>query len=205
MRVGQRRQQPVAEVRVVEALGADQQHVDRAGAQRLLDGLPLLGVRRVDGVGRDAGARRRLDLVAHQGQQRRHDQRRPGALGPQQPGGHEVDRRLAPPGALHDERPAAVGDERLDRRPLVVAQRHVVAPDERPQDLLGVGSHAGTVPRGCHGSGGRTQRHARSGQHATPGAARRGRPRSAGPGSRRATRSVDRRRPADRWRRGALT
>ena len=106
MRVGQRRQQAVAEVRVVEPLRADQQHVDRARAQRLLDGLPLLGVRRVDRVRGDAGACRRLDLVAHQRQQRRHDQRRPGALGPQQPGGHEVHRRLAPPGALHDERPA---------------------------------------------------------------------------------------------------
>ena len=53
---GERRQQAVAEVRVVEPLRADEQHVDRAGAQRLLDDVPLLGVRRVDGVGRDAGA-----------------------------------------------------------------------------------------------------------------------------------------------------
>ena len=97
---------------------------------------------------RDAGARRRLDLVAHQRQQRRHDERRPGALRPQQPGGHEVDRRLPPPGALHDEGPPVLDDERLDRRPLVVAQRHVVAPDERPQDLLGVGSHADGPYRG---------------------------------------------------------
>ena len=114
--LGERRQQAVAEVRVVEPLRADQQHVDRAVAQRRLDGLPLLGVRRVDGVGGDAGARRGLDLVAHQRQQRRHDQRRTGALGPQQPGGHEVDRRL-PPARCAARRAPAAARRRAPRSP----------------------------------------------------------------------------------------
>ena len=47
----------------------------------------------------------------------------PAPCGAQQRGGDEVDRRLAPAGALHDQRPAPVDDQRLDRRPLVVAQR----------------------------------------------------------------------------------
>ena len=51
-----------------------------------------------------------LDLVAHQREQRRDEQRRPGALVAQQPRGDEVDGALAPPGALDDE------DARRDRR-----------------------------------------------------------------------------------------
>ena len=38
-------------------------------------GVPLLGVGRVDGAGRDAGPGGGLDLVAHQGEQRRDDHR----------------------------------------------------------------------------------------------------------------------------------
>ena len=68
-------------------------------------------------------------LVAHQRQQRRHDDRRPAPRGAQQLGGDEVHRRLAPAGALHDERPPALHDQRLDRGPLVVAQS---APAVRP-------------------------------------------------------------------------
>ena len=44
------------------------------------------------------GPLRRRDLVAHEREQRRHDERRPGALGPADRGGRPVDRRLAPPG-----------------------------------------------------------------------------------------------------------
>ena len=56
----------------------------------------------------------RLDLVAHEGEQRRDEHRRPGPGVAQQPGGDEVDGALAPPGALHDQRSAAAVDQRLD-------------------------------------------------------------------------------------------
>ena len=55
----------------------------------------------------------------------------------QQLGGHEVDRRLAPAGALDDERATAVDGERLDGGPLVLAEDGVVASDQRPQVALG--------------------------------------------------------------------
>ena len=145
---GERWQQAVPEVGVVEPFRADEQDVDRVVGQRRLDRAPLLGVRRVDRAGGDAGSLGRVDLVAHQRQQRRHDQRRTRAARSQQAGGDEVDGRLAPAGALDDECPPAPGDERVDRRPLILAERHVVAPDERPQDLLGVWSHARRRYRG---------------------------------------------------------
>ncbi len=50
------RQHLVAEAGVVEPLGADQQHVDLAGQDRLLDRLPVLDVGGVDGDRADPGA-----------------------------------------------------------------------------------------------------------------------------------------------------
>ena len=49
----------------------------------------------------------------------------PRPRGAQQLGGDEVHRRLAPAGALHDQRPPTVHHQRLDGRPLVVAQNGV--------------------------------------------------------------------------------
>ena len=60
----------VAEVGVVEALGADEQDVDRALLDVGEDLLPVVGVGGVDRRGVDAGAFGGGDLVAHQGEQR---------------------------------------------------------------------------------------------------------------------------------------
>ena len=76
------------------------------------------------------------DLVAHEGEQRRDDQRRSGPGGAAQPGRDPVHRRLAPAGALDDHDLAALLDEGLDRAPLVVAQ-HGGRPGEPGQVLLG--------------------------------------------------------------------
>ena len=77
----------------------------------------------------------------------------PAPCGAQQQRGDEVDRRLAPAGALHDQRPAPVDGQRLDRRPLVVAQRGVVAADERRQVGLGASRRTSVVGRrGGHGA-----------------------------------------------------
>ena len=103
--LGKARELLVAEAGVVQPLGTHQQQVDLTGGQRRRDLGPLVGVGGVHGHGAQPGPPRGVDLVAHQGQQRRDDQRRPGAAGAQQRGREEVDRRLAPPGALHDEHP----------------------------------------------------------------------------------------------------
>ena len=102
----QPRQHGVAEAGVVEPLRADQQHVDLAARHVVVDQLPVVDVAGVDRDRRDAGALRGGDLVAHERQQRADDDRRTGALRAQQRGRDEVDGRLAPAGALHDERPA---------------------------------------------------------------------------------------------------
>ena len=127
----------VAEAGVVEPLGADQQDVDLACVDRGVDRLPVLDVRRVDGDGADAGPLGGGDLVAHQRQQRGDDHGRPRALGAEQQRGHEVDRRLAPARALDDQRAPTIDGQRLDRRPLVLAQPRVVAADEGTQVCLG--------------------------------------------------------------------
>ena len=140
---GQPRQHLVAEAGVVEPLGADQQHVDLAGADRVVDRLPRLDVGGVDRHRADAGPLGGRDLVAHQRQQRADDHRRPGALGPQQQRGHEVDRRLAPPGALHDQRPPAIDRQRLDRRHWSSRSSASSRPDQRAQVRLGVAAYVG--------------------------------------------------------------
>lgn len=119
---GELGQHLVAEIGVVQPLGTHEQDVDLAGGDLGLDALPLLGVGGVDGAGADAGARRRLDLVAHQREQRGDDHGGARAARPQQRGGDEVHGGLAPARALDDQRAALVRDEGFDRPPLVLAQ-----------------------------------------------------------------------------------
>ena len=136
--LGQLGEHLVAERRVVQPLRADQQHVDLARVDLRADGLPVLDVGGVDGGRADAGSLGRLDLVAHQREQRRDDHGRPGAEPAQQRGGDEVDRGLAPAGLLYDEHPALLHHEGLDRGPLVVVEPRVVAADQGAQVLLGL-------------------------------------------------------------------
>ena len=147
---GELGQHLVAELGVVQALGADEQDVDLAGLDLAVDQRPVVGVGGVDRHRVDAGAVGGLDLVAHEREQRADDHRRALPARPEQRGGHEVDRRLAPPGALHHQRPPALGHQRVDRRPLVLAQRGV-GPGQALQRGLGVGAQIG-LGRDGHGS-----------------------------------------------------
>ena len=143
--LGQRRQLVLAEARVVEALGTHQQQVDRVDAQRLPYVLPLGRVRGVHGHGADPGPLGGADLVAHQGQQRRDDEGRPGTFSPAQHRGDEVDRRLAPAGALDHERSPPVLDEGLDCLRLPVAEVGVGVADQPPEGCECVVGHRVTV------------------------------------------------------------
>lgn len=137
----------VAEVGVVEPLGTDQQHIHLARGHLLLDGLPLLRVRRVDRAGTDTGTGRRLHLVAHQREERGDDHRGTASGLAQQGRRHEVHRGLAPPGPLHHQRPSLVRDERLDGPPLVRPQsrRAGRVSDETGEYGIGGGSEARAV------------------------------------------------------------
>ena len=120
--VDEQRQHAGAELRVVEPLGADQQQVDRVGVDQRAHLVPLVAVGRVDRVRPDPQPLGGRDLVAHQRQQRRDDERRPGAALAQQRGGDEVDGPLAPARALHAEHAGAVLDEVAHRLELVLAE-----------------------------------------------------------------------------------
>ena len=63
-------QHQVAETGVVQALRADQQDVHVARCHLGVDLVPLVGVRGVHGAGADARPASRVDLVAHQREQR---------------------------------------------------------------------------------------------------------------------------------------
>ena len=119
---GQGWQHIVAEVRIVQPFRTDQQHVEFAVGNPLMDGVPFGDIARVDRGRTNARALGCRDLVAHQRQQRRHNDRRSAAALPQQLGGDEVDRRLAPAGALHHQGLPSLHDKGFDRRPLVVAK-----------------------------------------------------------------------------------
>ena len=146
---GQVGQLLIAKSRVVEPFRAHEEHVDGVGRERGPHLVPVLGVGRVHRHGADAGSLGRRDLVSHQRQERADDDGRPGPFRPAQRGRHEVDRRLAPPGALHDEHPGPVGHEGGDRLELTVAEVGVVAPDEPAQRGAGrLGERRGGGARG---------------------------------------------------------
>src|SRR5262249_588890 len=73
-----------AELVVVEALGRDEQDVDGVVGDLLGDGVPVVAVRRVDGGGPNTDPPGHVDLVPHEGQQRRDEQCRPAAVLAQQ-------------------------------------------------------------------------------------------------------------------------
>ena len=119
---------------VVQPLGRHHQQVDGARGDAVVDLVPVVDVGRVDGLGGDARPPGGRDLVAHEREQRRDDQRGAGPLLAEQAGGDEVHGRLAPPGALDDEGAAPVEHERLDGRELVGSDDGVGA-RERPDEL----------------------------------------------------------------------
>ena len=132
---GELGQDEVAEARVVQPLRADQQQVHGAGGDLRVDLVPVRHVGRVHGPGLQPGPGRRLDLVAHQGEQRGDDDGRTHVPGPEQRGRDEVHGRLAPAGALHHQGPAPVAGQGLDRGPLILAEPRG-RPGERPQAAL---------------------------------------------------------------------
>ena len=134
------RQLFVAELRVVEPFGRDQQDVDLVARQCRLGVGPLVGVRGVDRDRSHAGPGSSGHLVAHERQQGRHEHRRPTPTTPEQQRRQEVHGGLAPPGALHHQRTLPVLDQRGDRLELPGVEDRVGPPRERSERLLRFGS-----------------------------------------------------------------
>jgi hypothetical protein len=141
---GDRRQDVGAERLVVEPLGRDEEQVDLVALDRRDDLLPVVPVLAVDRAGDHAGALGHPDLVAHQHEERRDQDRRPGAGVAEQPRRDEVHGRLAPPGALDEEDRAALGDDGVDRLQLTLVEPSGW-PGDRVQQLEGAIGHVATV------------------------------------------------------------
>ena len=130
-----------AELRVGQPLGRDQQQVDGVSGELFQHAVPVVTVGAVDCLGAHPHPLSRLDLVAHERQQRRDQQSRPAAPVPQHAGRNEVHGALAPPGALHQQHPLAPPHQPLDRLELV-------RPEVRPR-IPGEPSAAAPEPHGA--------------------------------------------------------
>ena len=97
----------------------------------------------VDGDRAHPGALGRGDLVAHEGDERRDEQGGARAGAAKQQRRDEVHGGLAPAGALHDERAAALLDEGADGLELAVVEVDVVAADELAEGVEGGGAQFG--------------------------------------------------------------
>ena len=173
---GELGQDQIAEAGVVQPFRADQQQVHRARGDLRVDLVPVGHVGRVHRPGLQPGPGGRLDLVAHQGEQGGDDDGRAHVPGPEQGSGHEVHSRLAPAGALHDQGPAPVPGQGLDRRPLILAKPRG-RPRKCPQGLLRL---LAKVSTGCHASlvsgpaDNRAGRPRAAGRDPTPGSSHQG-------------------------------
>jgi hypothetical protein len=140
--LGEHGQHPRAELRVVQPLGADEQEVHGIRLQQPGNLRPCVAIRRVDRVRPDPEPLRRRDLVAHERQQRRDDERRPRPALAQEGGRDEVQRRLAPARPLHAQHPRPLLDEIGDRLELVLAEGGAGA-GERLEERGGAGGEVG--------------------------------------------------------------
>ena len=120
---GNRQQHLVHEFVIGEAFRRDQQGVGHAFPNGALKRRPVLRVRGIDRQGADTQPFSRFDLVPHQGEQGRHDERHAMAPAAEYPGRDEIYRALAPAGSLHDQQPLAPVRQRVDRFPLAGPER----------------------------------------------------------------------------------
>ena len=129
------RHRQVGELRIGEPLG---RHEDEVDVVRRDVGGELVDRRRRRAVHRhrpQPEPGRGVDLVAHQREQRRDEQRRPEPGIAQQPGREEVDRALAPSGALDDEDTGPVAHQCLDGFTLMRSELRVGSPGQPAQGV----------------------------------------------------------------------
>ena len=132
-RILQQHREPAGdELLVGEAFGGHQQQIDLVAVELVPQTIVVVGVGRVDRLGPQPEALGGLQLVAHQGEQRRHDDRRPQSGVAQDPRRQEVHRALAPTGSLHQHDPFASDGERFDRLALSRSERRIGAAGQHP-------------------------------------------------------------------------
>ena len=177
---GDERRESACEARVGETFGRDEEHVDGAGVDVGQDAVPVVDVGGVDRDRPQPGSLGGGELVAHEGEQRRHDQRRAAAQGADRRGRGPVHRRLPPPGRLHHQHAGLVGDQCLDGPGLVLVRACGVARHRRQHrdemfvgDLREVGALALRPRRsGCFTTGCGHRPNLRATSHRRAGAIR---------------------------------
>jgi hypothetical protein len=102
---------------VTQPLWRNKQNIHAVGEQFITDAPPVFAVLlfRSDAHRPDARAFSGGNLIPHQGQQRRNDERRPGILFAKQFCGDEIDIALAPASALNNEQRAAAFQQMFNR------------------------------------------------------------------------------------------
>ena len=136
-RPGNGRQDAVEEADAGKLLRVEQQDVHLARPDSLDDPRPVSLVGRVERFRPQPQPLGRRDLVPHQGEQRGHQQRRPGSGLTQQLGGDKIDEALAPPGLLHHQQPPAALDDMADRVLLPVPERSIRLLRPKAEELKG--------------------------------------------------------------------
>jgi hypothetical protein len=134
------RQYVVAELVVCQPLRGYEQDVDPILPQVPLDHGPIVRVRAVDRCRPKADAIGGIELIPHQGKQRRDQQTDAGSCVPQQSRGEEIHHALAPTGALHHQQ-AAPGKKPFNALPLSRPKVRIRPPQRRTQIAQGTFSH----------------------------------------------------------------
>ena len=136
-----------AKLFVGKSLRGDNQKVACPRNHTRLDLRPLIAVCGVDRVANDPHALGRRDLVPHERQERRHQQRHTAPFHAQESRGKKVDHALAPPRPLDDQLTAMVQDT-VYRLPLPIAEIGIIAPNPPAQHLYSLFTryHAGMLP-----------------------------------------------------------
>jgi hypothetical protein len=127
----------LAEVLVVESFGRHEQKIYAVSLELGPHAVPLLAVGAVDRFRDDASTHRHLDLIPHQSEERRDEQRRPRLFISEQPGRDEVHGALAPSRALDKQDATLPADHCLDRLKLSITECGICSSDatqevERP-------------------------------------------------------------------------
>ena len=121
---------------VRQAFRRDEKDVDLVLPELLLDLVPVVRVGAVDCRCGHPESRGGAELVAHQGEQRTDQDRRPEPLLAQKPSRKEVHDTLPPARPFDDENPPPFVDEGQHGFKLAVAETGVLA-ERRPQEVAG--------------------------------------------------------------------
>ena len=120
---GKREKHVFRKVVVGQALGRNQQSIDLVVSDSPFQGGPVIPIGRIDTRRLEAEAIGCLDLIAHQCQKRRDDERRAAPDISQHPRGNEVDSTLTPPRSLDDQQAVPLVYQRVNRLPLPFSEQ----------------------------------------------------------------------------------